>query len=143
MRIFAGYFWVVSILLLITVNCSKENNFEFNNVESITGRPVEDITIHSSGNVYLSVIDTLLIIVKAEEPFLQIYSTNTPVSELNAESWQTKVQVFDWNGNPVKEFRFADGRPVRSFAVDSIHNRIYAYDPVNPVYNLVLYEFSM
>ncbi len=351
MRIFAGYFWIVSILLLITVNCSKENNFEFNNVESITGRPVEDITIHSSGNVYLSVIDTLLIIVKAEEPFLQIYSTNThkklvefgtsgrgpneflsadllnedasisshdisvinihdfkrnkiaqvnlselldrgssysvtfknipnsgqyftfihysdneyfiatpnsggiltiyskpesdftdipylpeldfevpefilpiiyrpavlvnkkrnliavapqhlgeinffnfegqlvnssvfeprhkykdeiskgidalndiktyiieldfysdfifalnyntPVSELNAESWQTKVQVFDWNGNPVKEFRFADGRPVRSFAVDSLHRRIYAYDPMSSEFNLVLYDFSI
>jgi len=98
MRIFTGFFWIVFILLLLTGSCSKENNFEFKKVESLTGQPVEDITIHSSGNVYLSVIDTLLIIVKSEEPFLQVYSTNN----------HKKLIEFGTTGRGPNEFLSAD-----------------------------------
>ena len=66
---------------------------------------------------------------------------NTSVKDNNADTWNAKVQVFDWEGNPVIEYPL-DGRPILSFAVDKIHNRIYAYDPTEEEHNIVAFELN-
>ena len=49
-----------------------------------------------------------------------------------------KIQVFDWEGNPISEY-ILDDKFIIAFAVDPIHNRIYGYAP-NLEDNLVIYE---
>lgn len=49
-------------------------------------------------------------------------STNNPSEILNL-----KVLVFDWEGNPVKEYILQDKRYIESFAVDEKNQMIYAY----------------
>lgn len=66
---------------------------------------------------------------------------NTAVKKLRNEIWETKISVFNWNGEPVLEYNL-DGRPIRSMAIDEIHNRFYAYDPTEKEHNIVMYSFD-
>lgn len=64
---------------------------------------------------------------------------NTAVKDYNSGTWNSKIQVFNWDGEPIIEYML-DGRPVRSFAYDAIHNKFYAYDPNEEQHNVVVYE---
>lgn len=52
-----------------------------------------------------------------------------------------KILVFDWEGNPVKEYVLADRRNVPSIAVDERNKRIFAYCPEEDEHNLVVYSY--
>lgn len=51
----------------------------------------------------------------------------------------SRILVFDWEGNPVEELTFNDGRFIQSFALDERNNRIYAYCPNEKENNIVVY----
>jgi hypothetical protein len=53
-----------------------------------------------------------------------------------------EILVFDWDGNPVKKYVFADGRPILSASYDAIHNRFYTFSPDEPEHNIVVYEMD-
>ncbi len=53
-----------------------------------------------------------------------------------------KIQVFNWSGQPVKEYILADQRYITSFAIDLKHNRIYAYDMELEYNNIVSYDIK-
>jgi hypothetical protein len=52
----------------------------------------------------------------------------------------SKLLVFDWDGNPVKELVLNDGRYIMSFAVDEKNKRVYAYCPNEKENNLVVFS---
>lgn len=52
-----------------------------------------------------------------------------------------KILVFDWEGNPVKEYVLSDKRRVFSIAIDERNKRIYAYCPEEEEHNLVVYNY--
>jgi hypothetical protein len=52
-----------------------------------------------------------------------------------------KILVFDWEGNPVKEYVLSDKRYVFSMAIDERNKRIYAYCPEEEEHNLVVYNY--
>lgn len=52
-----------------------------------------------------------------------------------------KIQIFNWSGDPIKEL-ILDDRLITSFAVDIIHNRIYAYAPNEINSNLLIYNLE-
>ncbi len=52
-----------------------------------------------------------------------------------------KIQVFNWDGNAVKEF-ILDKRYVTSFAVDIKNGRFYGYCPGELKYNIISYKFN-
>ena len=52
-----------------------------------------------------------------------------------------KILVFDWEGDPVKEFILGDGRYVFSIAVDEKNKRIFAYCPEEEENHLVVYNY--
>ncbi len=53
-----------------------------------------------------------------------------------------KIQVFDWEGNPLKEYLLADNHFVRYFAYDERNNRIYAFAPDKEEDNVIMYELD-
>lgn len=70
---------------------------------------------------------------------------NNRLSEFNTNPSKNmkniKVQVFDWNGNAIKEY-VLDKRYVTSFAVDIKSNKFYGFCPGESDYNIVSYEFK-
>lgn len=65
---------------------------------------------------------------------------NCKGSELYAKDKPNfKVQVFDWDGMPIKEYNL-DNHYVSSIAVDRLHNRIYGYCPNVEKNNLIIYN---
>lgn len=72
---------LITILIVssILINCKNTSDSftEFPIQKNIIGEVVDDISIYSSGNVYLAVIDTFLVIQSNTEKYFQIYSTNT------------------------------------------------------------------
>lgn len=70
------YITFTAFLLLLS-SCNKHSLVEFSQKIQLSGFPVNKITLFSRGNVEMCVADTFLIVQKAEEPFIQIYSTNT------------------------------------------------------------------
>ncbi len=67
-------------------------------------------------------------------------NSNIPVHELNSVKDFSKFQIFDWNGNPIKEFLLDNETRITSFAVDEINNRIYAYTPFKNNRNILIYN---
>lgn len=55
--------------------------------------------------------------------------------------YNMKVQVFDWDGKPVKEY-ILDDRLITSFAIDEDNNRIYAYSPLEPEHPIIIYNIE-
>jgi hypothetical protein len=53
-----------------------------------------------------------------------------------------KIQVFDWDGNPIKEYIIGDNRRVISFAYDKVHQRFYTYSTDEEDYNIVMYDLK-
>jgi hypothetical protein len=68
-------------------------------------------------------------------------SYDNPYEEARSPDIATnsKILVFDWQGNPVKEVIINDGRFIQSFALDEKNNRVYAYCPNEKEYNLLIY----
>ncbi len=52
------------------------------------------------------------------------------------------MEVFDWEGNPIKEYILNDKRIIRSFAVHLKNNRIYGYCPDEKDYNIIIYDMK-
>ncbi|WP_375585742.1 BF3164 family lipoprotein [Cyclobacterium xiamenense] len=86
--------------------------------------------------VYISDID-------ASERLIYGLSMNNLGKHIGDSQLQSphKILVFDWEGNPVKEYVLGDGRYVFSIAVDEKNKRIYAYCPNENENNLVMYSF--
>lgn len=80
----------------------------------------------------------------AKEEYIYCLSYDNPYGQSRNPDIKTnsKILVFDWAGNPVKEFVLNDGRFVQSFAVDEINNTIYAYCPNEKENNLVIYKLD-
>lgn len=53
-----------------------------------------------------------------------------------------KIEVFDWDGTPVKEYVLNDDRFVQSFAMDLENNRIYGYCPYERDNNIIIYDLK-
>ncbi len=54
---------------------------------------------------------------------------------------RVKVQVFNWEGDPSVEYSL-DDRLITSFAIDEIHNRVYAYCPDEETSNIIVYPIK-
>lgn len=101
------------ILVLILCFACQNKQASFPKTHSLTGHPVEDITVFSKGNVHLAVADTFLVVQKAAEPFIQIYGTNSHnllaefgtrgkgPGEFIGPSLQKQVNYDSSNGSPV------------------------------------------
>ncbi|MEB2779867.1 BF3164 family lipoprotein [Algoriphagus sp. C2-6-M1] len=74
-------FRLITLLLVFFVafSCEKAQNEAFEEVEAKVELDKQEtgIQVLSRGNVNLLVVDTLLIVQKSSEPFLEIYDTNT------------------------------------------------------------------
>lgn len=74
-----------------------------------------------------------------------IYGLNRNVSVVNSTDRNSKpnmkVQIFNWKGDAVKEYSL-DDRRIMYFAIDSVHNRIYAYSPDEKNNNLITYQME-
>jgi hypothetical protein len=72
---------MILVLLVVSISC-KDKKYSlklidmFPTTEHLKGKPIENITLFSKGNVNLISIDSFLVIQKSEEPFFRIYSTN-------------------------------------------------------------------
>lgn len=53
-----------------------------------------------------------------------------------------KVQVFNWEGKPIKEYVLEGKYRLTNFAVDSINNRIYAYSPDQPDHTIIMFDMD-
>ena len=53
-----------------------------------------------------------------------------------------KIQVFDWEGNPIKEYILADARSIRSIAYDVKNNVIFGYSAREMNHNIIIYELD-
>jgi len=49
--------------------------------------------------------------------------------------------VFNWNGEPIKKYIFADNRYLNHFAIDKVHKRIYTFCPNETEHNIIVYDF--
>lgn len=67
-------------------------------------------------------------------------NNNIPIRELGTGKSYCKLQIFDWDGNPIKEFLLDTEARITSFAVDEMNNRIYAYTPFKNEHNLLMYN---
>jgi len=52
-----------------------------------------------------------------------------------------KIQVFNWEGLAIKEYTL-DNRLITAFAIDTNHDRIYAYSPNEEDHNIVIYKMK-
>ncbi|MTI89483.1 MAG: hypothetical protein FH748_16130 [Balneolaceae bacterium] len=95
----------------------------------------------TSGLTIMNDIKKQIIDLDAKKDLIYGLNYNVHAKDYRSGKWNSKVQVFDWNGNAIIEYPL-DGRPVRYFAVDEIHSRIYAYDPTEEEHNVVVYEFD-
>lgn len=53
-----------------------------------------------------------------------------------------KVEVFDWEGNPIKEYILNDNRFIETLAVDLKNNRIYGYCRDEKDSNIIIYNMK-
>ncbi|MEE4117135.1 MAG: BF3164 family lipoprotein [Marinilabiliaceae bacterium] len=86
---FAKRIIIISVLLIIFIGCSDEQKKhkdiivdEFPVTTELTGYPANTIEAYSKGHVFISVVDSFLILLKshissADERFISIYSTNS------------------------------------------------------------------
>lgn len=75
-----------------------------------------------------------------------IYGLNYNISAVENVSMpshptQPVIQVFNWEGDAVRQYML-DNRILRSFAVDPVHDRIYAYAPYEEKQNIITYELK-
>jgi hypothetical protein len=52
------------------------------------------------------------------------------------------VEVFDWEGNPIKEYILNDNRFIETLAVDLKNNRIYGYCRDERDSNIIIYNMK-
>ncbi|MEO9886845.1 MAG: BF3164 family lipoprotein [Balneola sp.] len=71
------YVFYTLFALIILLGCDNKKVVEFKSKKYLTSKTVTEIEILSSGNVYISVVDTFLVVVKSDEPFIELYSTNS------------------------------------------------------------------
>lgn len=69
---------------------------------------------------------------------------NNSVREFDKDELENdmKVQVFTWDGKPVKEYVLEGNYRFTNFAVDSLHQRIYAYSPDQPDHTMVMFDMN-
>lgn len=70
-----------------------------------------------------------------EEVDHKIYTLKTGADE-------GKIQVFDWDGNPLEQYLFALSSRVGSFAYDKNHQQFYVYFPDEEPYNIYTYPLN-
>jgi|AntRauTorcE11897_2_1112592.scaffolds.fasta_scaffold00005_204 hypothetical protein len=66
---------------------------------------------------------------------------NTPVGELDSKIQNNLIQKFNWDGDPLLQYEL-DGKSIKSFAVDHINNRIYAYIHTERKNNIIIYNLD-
>lgn len=104
--------------LLFCLNCSEEsskNVIEFPEIVPLIGEPITDIEVFSSGNVNLVVIDTFLVVQKAEEKFISIYNTKS----------YKKLAELGINGRGPSEFKYP--KLIKQVGYDKKNNSPLAY----------------
>lgn len=92
-------------------------------------------------------------LIEASLQIMDIQSTEEKIYALNYNNLQrdvhepthrndAKVQVFDWDGNPLIEYILADNMYISYFAYDEKNNRIYGYAPDQKEHNIVMYDLN-
>lgn len=79
--------------------------------------------------------------VKNELIYALNYNTSVNKFSKKTGSFNVKVQVFDWKGQPIKEYHMGD-RLITSFAIDSNHKKIYAYSPTEREHTIIKYDMN-
>lgn len=69
------------------------------------------------------------------------YNTKVKKWGTKKEGYNVKVQVFNWSGKPIKEFVLGS-RFITSFAIDTLHQRIYAYSPTEADHTIISYTMK-
>ncbi|MTI87435.1 MAG: hypothetical protein FH748_05640 [Balneolaceae bacterium] len=83
MKIFLYLLFFMCFGLFLYNGCTKkEGNYneliKFEHItDTLRAQAVEDITVYTNRNVYLTVADTFLVVAQGREPFIHVYSTNT------------------------------------------------------------------
>jgi hypothetical protein len=83
--------------------------------------------------------------IKSKSGLIYGLNRNKPANDEVSSSYKgikEKIQVFDWNGKPVREYILEDERYIFSFAVDVMNNRIYGYCPDAEEHNLIIYKLT-
>ncbi len=76
-----------------------------------------------------------------DDRFVYVLDVNMTIEESMAvPTALSKILIFDWDGNPVKEFVL--DRPVARFAIDFPQKKIYALCPYESDFPLVVYDIS-
>jgi len=104
---------------------------------------LEEALVNSKINPNLFDTKVFISDMDASDEFIYGLSRNNMGKSIsNPESRSPhKILVFDWEGNPVKEFVLADRRNVPSIAVDERNKRIFAFCPEEDEHNLVVYSY--
>lgn len=64
----------------------------------------------------------------SDENFIYGLNINNSNTEIHGSTPnKLKIEVFDWDGNPIKEFILENDEPSEAMAFDSKHNRFYTY----------------
>ncbi|MEO9886062.1 MAG: BF3164 family lipoprotein [Balneola sp.] len=117
-----------------------DGNYIRSTVFDPLGSSAEELKLPSS-----SWKETRYYIEEIESKNNKIYALNFNNKVLNFNNENrpnnVKIQVFDWLGKPLKEYELND-RLINAFAVDPIHNRIYAYSPNEEKYNIIIYSID-
>lgn len=95
--------------------------------------------IRGNGNIKYHIAD-----IDAKGGFIYClnYNNSSEVYERTADISDLKIQVFDWDGNPIKEFILADNRFISSFAYDEINNRFYGYCGNEEEHTIISYDLG-
>lgn len=67
-------------------------------------------------------------------------NSNTAVKNFRSGKRENKIQVFDWEGNALKEYKL-DQRHISSIGIDTKHKRIYGFDRSAKTKNIVYYNY--
>lgn len=125
---------IYSVFIIASCSNKETNNIivdKFPEKVILSSKPVKQIKMFSKGNVNLSVLDSFLIIQKAEEKYVQIYSTNT--HKLLAETGSSGRGPGEFiTPELTNQYNYADKNPC-IYVHDLSRNRITYIDIINNI----------
>jgi hypothetical protein len=87
-----------------------------------------------------SEIKEQIIELNAGDNYIFALNSNTAVKDFKSDERKAKIQVFDWGGNALMEFKL-DQRHISSIGIDTTHKRIYGFDRSAKTKNIVYYNY--
>jgi len=74
--------------------------------------------------------------------FASLEAVNGKIYTLKTGADEGKIQVFDWDGNPLEQYTLEADSRIGSFAYDKIHKQFYVYLPNKEPYNIYTYPLN-